>query len=121
MDSNLGAVVDGSRDYWRYTDHITNVASRRVVEFDSEHTPCRIHFEELTHLRETVDDPIHDWPYGQIQDQIVAKAHEAGIPVQMVDPRGTSRECRRCGTVADASRDDSEFVCIDRGYQSTQT
>ena len=116
-DSNLGAVVDGSRDYWRYTDHITNVASRRVVDLASEHTPCRIHLEELTHLRETVDDPIHDWPYGQIQEQIISKAQEAGIPVQMVDPRDTSRECRRCGTVADASRDGREFRCIDCGYE----
>jgi putative transposase len=116
-DDNLKAITEARRNYRRYTDHITNVASRRVVDVAEKHEPCRVHLEDLTHLRETVDDPIHDWPYAQIQDQIVAKAREAGIPVKKIDPRDTSRECRRCGKVSNRSRDGRTFVCVDCGYE----
>lgn len=116
-DDNLQAIQDARRNYQKYTDHITNHASRRVVDIAVEYRPCGIHLEDLTYLRETVDDPIHDWPYAQIQEQIVAKAQEEGIPVGIVDPRDTSRECRHCGTVSEASRTDREFHCIDCGYE----
>lgn len=116
-DGNLKLIKDARRNYEKYTDHMTNVASRRVVETAEEHTPCRIHLENLTHLRETVDDPIHDWPYAMIQEQIISKAEEIGVPVVMVNPRDTSIECRKCGTVNAANRSSRDFQCIDCGYE----
>jgi len=116
-DGNLKVIRDARRNYQKYTDHITNRVSRRVVDIAAEYAPCAIHLEDLTYLRETVDDPIHDWPYAQIQDQIVAKAQEEGLPVAIIDPRDTSRECRHCGTVSDMSRSDRDFECVECGYE----
>jgi putative transposase len=116
-DGNLKAITDSRRDYWRYTDHITNVASRRVVDFASEHAPACIQLEDLTHLRESVEDPIHDWPYGEIQEKIVSKATEEGIAVQFIDPRNTSQTCRKCGHTTALNRDDREFACQRCGYE----
>lgn len=116
-DGNLKAIKDSRRDYWRYTDHITNVASRRVVDFAADHAPSCIHLEELTHLREHVDDPIHDWPYAEIQEKIAAKATEEGIGVRFIDPRNTSLTCRECGRTTPANRDDRDFECVQCGYE----
>jgi IS605 OrfB family transposase len=116
-DDNLKAVVDARRDYQKYTEHVTHMAARRVVDLAVEQTPCRINLEDLTHLRETVDDPIHDWPYAEIQEKIVSKAQEEGIPVTMVDPRNTSTTCRKCGETNPAMRQERQFECWECGYE----
>ena len=36
------------------------------------------------------------WPFRQLQDQIVYKAAWAGVPVEFVNPRNTSRGCANC-------------------------
>jgi len=116
-DENLRAVKEARLNYQKYTDHITNVASRRVVDLAEEHAPAKIHLEDLTHYRETAKDPIHDWPYALIQEQIVYKAQEVGIPVAMVDPRDTSTTCRKCGETNPAMRADRDFECWECGYE----
>jgi len=116
-DDNLKAVVESRRDYRKYTEHVTNVASRRVVDVAVEHAPCQIQLEDLTHLRENVENAIHDWPYAEIQEKIISKAQEEGIPVTMVDPRNTSIECRKCGEVNPAMRSDRDFECWECGYE----
>lgn len=115
-DDNLRAVVDARRNYRKYTDHITNVASRRIVDLAVQHTPCQIVLEDLTHLRQTVSDPIHDWPYAEIQTKIISKAEEEGIPVSMVDPHDTSTTCRKCGECNPAMRSGRDFECWNCEY-----
>lgn len=114
---NLKAVKEARLQYRRYTDHITNVASKRVVEFATEHAPAAISLENLTHYRETAKDPIHDWPFAEIQEKIAYKALEEGIPVQSVDPRNTSTTCRECGETNPAMRDGDAFECWACGYE----
>lgn len=116
-EENFKAVKSARLTYEKYTDHITNVASRRVVDLADEHRPAKIHIEDLSHYRETAKDPIHDWPFAMIQEQICAKATEAGLPVEKVDPRNTSVTCRKCGTTNPAMRDGDEFGCWDCGYE----
>lgn len=117
QDDNLKAIVESRRDYRKYTDHVTNIVSRRVVDLAVEHKPCQINLEDLTHLRETADNPIHDWPYAEIQEKIISKAQEEGIPVTMIDPRNTSMTCRKCGEVNPAMRSDRDFECWECGYE----
>jgi len=116
-DGELKTVVDARRNYRKYTDHITNVASRRVVDMAAKHSPCRIHLEDLTHLRERVSDPIHDWPYAEIQEKIISKAEEEGLPVSLIDPTDTSRKCRKCKSVSPLNRNGREFECQNCGYE----
>lgn len=117
QQGDLRGVRDARHSYQKYTDHITNVASRRVVELAAEHRPSVIHIEDLTHYRETADDPIHDWPYAEIQEKIAYKAEEEGIPVAAVEPADTSTTCRKCDATHPASRNGSDFECMSCGYQ----
>lgn len=114
---DLRGVRDARHSYENYTDHITNVASRRVIDLARQHKPCAIQIEDLTHYRERARDAIHDWPYAKIQEQIAYKATEEGIPVTAVDPAHTSTTCRNCGTQHPASRNGPDFECMDCGYQ----
>lgn len=109
--------VTAREDLRRYTDYITNVASRRVVDLAVEHAPAVIYLEDLTHYRETAKEPIHDWPFAEIQDKIAYKATEEGIPVEFVDPRNTSITCRKCGVVDGNARDGRDFYCSACGYE----
>ncbi|PSQ23235.1 hypothetical protein BRD04_03350 [Halobacteriales archaeon QS_9_67_17] len=115
--NNLKAVKETRLQYRRYTDHITNVASQRVVETAAAHAPAVINLEELTDYRETAEDPIHDWPFAEIQEKIAYKAREEGIPVQKIDPRNTSVTCRMCGETNPTFRDEREFNCGSCGYE----
>lgn len=114
---DLQAIKSTGLTYDRYTDHITNVTSREVVDLAVEHEPCAIRIEDLTHYRETSDDPIHDWPFAEIQTKIVYKPTETGIPVEAVDPRNTSVTCRRCGQTDPVYRDGVDFNCRRCGYE----
>lgn len=114
---DLRAIKSTGLTYDRYIDHITNVVSREIVDLAVEHEPCAIRIEDLTHYRETADDPIHDWPFAEIQEKIAYKSTEAGIPVEAVDPRNTSVTCRRCGQADPVYRDGVDFDCRRCGYE----
>lgn len=93
----------------RYTDHIVHVTSWEIVDQAASRVPCGIRLERLTGYREDAEDPIHDWPYAAIQSAICYKATGAGIPVEFVDPAGTSARCNRCGQPG--NRDGDSFSC----------
>ncbi len=98
-------------EHARYTDQVTHQASRAVIEYAEQFTPCVIVLEDLTNYRETAHDPIHEWPFHQLQEKIRYKAKEQGIPVADIDPAGTSNTCHQCGTMDRAFRDRNEFEC----------
>lgn len=110
-------VKDARNQYDTYTDHITHVASREIVDFARQFNKPGIVLEELTDYRNTADNPIHDWPYSDLQEKIMYKATEEGIPVKKVDPVDTSITCRKCGSVEQTTRDGPEFNCHNCGYE----
>ncbi|MFB6256576.1 MAG: transposase, partial [Haloplanus sp.] len=81
------------------------------------HAPCAIVIEDMGDYRETADDPIHDWPRGQLQNEISYKATDEKIPVVAVDPAGTSVTCRKCGQTDPIARDGTSFQCQRCGYE----
>lgn len=103
--------------YEDYTDHVMHAASREIVDFAADHDRAGVVLEDLTDYRETADDPIHDWPYQQLQTKICYKATEKGIPVKIVDAAYTSRKCRMCGDVSPRNRDGDRFKCSACGYE----
>ncbi|MDS0477913.1 transposase [Natrinema sp. 1APR25-10V2] len=107
--------IRGERE--RYTNHVTNTATREIVRLAERHTPAVIHLENLTDYRETATDPIHDWPYARLQEQISYKATERGIPVRFVDPAGTSTTCRKCGQRTPEARTGDTFHCRRCDYE----
>lgn len=104
-------------DIERYTDQVTNTASKEIIEFALDHSPCVIQLEDMGDYRETAEDPIHDWPRGELLTQITYKATEAGIPVTTVDPAYTSVTCRKCGQTTPEYRNGTDFHCRRCGYR----
>lgn len=101
----------------RYTEQVLNTASREIVDLAVDHRPSVIRLEDLTHYREAARDPIHDWPFALLQEKIAYKARAEGIPVEVIDPRGTSTTCRKCGQTNPEYRDGVDFKCSRCGYE----
>jgi IS605 OrfB family transposase len=101
----------------RYTEQVLDTASREIVDLAVEHSPAKIHLEELTYYREHADDPIHDWPFALLQEKVAYKAAAEGVPVEVVDPKYTSITCRQCGQTNAEYRDGTEFECSRCGYE----
>ncbi|WP_330633594.1 RNA-guided endonuclease InsQ/TnpB family protein [Halocatena halophila] len=104
-------------EHARYTDQVTHQASRAVIEYAEQFTPCVIVLEDLTDYRETARDPVHEWPFHQLKENIRYKANERGIPVAGIDPAGTSTTCHQCGTIDKAFRDRNDFECENCGLE----
>lgn len=114
---DLRAVKNCRGDRRRYTEQVVDEASKSIVEIADEHRPSCIVLEDLTNYWGTAKDPIHDWPFAMIQEKIMYKATEKGIPTMNVDPSYSSQTCRKCGSQDDEYRDSNEFYCMDCGYE----
>lgn len=70
---------------------------------------------------------IQDQAWGQFLEMLVYKAAEAGRQVIKVDPRDTSQECSRCGTIVKKRLDERTHQCpqcgliLDRDHNSAKT
>lgn len=104
-------------DQRRYTEQVLDTASSEIIDLAVEYSPVVIRLEDLTHYRKTARDPIHDWPFAELQEKILYKAKAEGIPVETVNPRNTSITCRKCGQSGPSYRDGDEFECRVCGYE----
>ena len=75
--------------------------------------------EELTHInaRSTVRKAQRDsrsrWAFSQLRQFIAYKVMLAGVPLVIIDPKNTSRQCSACGHIAKSNRPTrSEFCCV---------
>ncbi|MHB8140977.1 MAG: RNA-guided endonuclease InsQ/TnpB family protein, partial [Vulcanimicrobiaceae bacterium] len=59
---------------------------------------------------------ILDAGFGLLHQLIAEKAEEAARRVVLVDPRFSSQECSRCGTIARESRRKRRFCCVACGF-----
>jgi IS605 OrfB family transposase len=106
----------------RFARHVNHNISKRLVA-KAQGTGRGIALEDLTHIRDrvTVRQPqratLHSWSFADLRQKIAYKAQRRGIPVVLVDPRNTSRECPICGGVDKRNRpDQSTFSCIQCGH-----
>lgn len=105
--------VKAQQDLRNYTDTMTHTAACEIADLAAEYAPCGIAIEDLTGYRKDAEDPIHDWPYFDIQQKILYKANERGLPVRKVNPAGTSAECWKCGSDEHATREEREWLVCD--------
>lgn len=62
---------------------------------------------------------VSSWPFRQLRTFIEYKAKRVGIPVILVDPRGTSKTCPKCLHATRSNRPKQAlFRCVKCGYQS---
>ncbi len=53
------------------------------------------------------------WAFAQLRQMVTYKSLQAGVKVQIVDPRNSSRECLQCSHIAKENRrSQSEFRCV---------
>ena len=102
----------------RFARNTNHVISKEIVA-KAKGTSFAIAIENLDGIRmgTTVRKGkryIHNsWSFHQIRSFIEYKAKEAGIPLIVVDPHNTSRECPNCHTISKKNRPErSQFRCI---------
>jgi IS605 OrfB family transposase len=106
----------------RFATHTNHVFSKQIVA-EAKRSGRGIALEDLKGIRERVKARrrqravLHSWAFSQLRLFIAYKAMLAGVPLVLVDPRNTSRECSRCGHIAKENRpDQSTFRCVACGY-----
>ena len=70
-----------------------------------------------TRFRKEQRDRMSKWAFAELRGYIKYKAELAGVKVQSVDPRDTSRRCPACGHVSRKNRIRRDvFLCDECGY-----
>ncbi|ABA58658.1 Transposase, IS605 OrfB [Nitrosococcus oceani ATCC 19707] len=108
----------------RFQKYENHCISKRIVS-TAERSRLGIGLENLKHIRARVKankaqrKRLHNWGFAQLRAFIEYKAKRAGVPVVIVDPRNTSRECPACGRIDKANRPtQSEFRCVECGHSN---
>ena len=105
------------RNFKRHTNH---VISKKIVA-QAIGTRKAVALEDLTGIRKRCERRhrrtqraiFSGWSFAELRGYITYKAKLAGIPVVLVNPKNTSRECYACGHIAKENRkSQAEFVCV---------
>jgi putative transposase len=93
---------------------INHKVSRKIVEIAKENE-AGIKIEKLAGIRnnkrhtKSFNYALNSWSFYQLQKFIEYKAKLEGIPVTYVEPKNTSKECSRCGSIG--IREGKIFKC----------
>jgi len=108
----------------RFAKHVNHVISKQIVA-SAEGTGRGIALEELKGIRERITVSwkqravLHSWAFSQLRLFVTYKAQRAGVPIVLVDPKNTSRECSRCGHIAKENRpSQAKFRCVSCGHEA---
>lgn len=109
----------------RFRRHENHRISEAIVG-KAKGTGRGIALEDLKGIRERITargtdarNRLSGWSFGQLYNFLAYKAERAGVPVETVDPRNTSRTCTACGHCAKSNRrSQAEFVCRACGYRA---
>lgn len=110
-----------SRQQERFQKDTNHCISKAIVA-DAKRTVSAIAIENLGGIRKRVTARKHqrarlsNWGFAQLRTFVTYKAKKAGIPIVLVNPKNTSRECPKCGHIDKKNRKTrDEFVCIKCG------
>ena len=106
----------------RYARDVNHCISTKLVG-TAKGTGRGIKLEDLSGIRDRITvnkaqrSDLHSWAFGQLRRFVSYKAAIAGVPVALVDPRNTSRECHECGHVDKHNRRTRDhFCCLRCGH-----
>jgi IS605 OrfB family transposase len=106
----------------RFARDINHVISKAIVR-EAKDTGRGIKLEDLSGIRGRVTvrqaqrADAHSWAFSQLRRFTAYKAKLVGVPVALVDPRNTSRECPECGLIDKRNRPTRElFRCQRCGF-----
>ena len=106
----------------RFATDINHQLSKHIVA-QAQRTGRGIAIEDLSGIRDRVRlakkqrAQVHSWAYAQLRDFLTYKAEMVGVPVQVINPRNTSRTCSQCGFCdVKNRRSQARFECRDCGW-----
>jgi len=106
----------------RFATNVNHVISKQIVA-EAKGTHRGIAIENLKGITERVTvrkkqrAVLRSWSFFQLRNFIQYKAILAGVIMEAIDPRNTSRECSECGHIAKENRRTQEsFACIACGH-----
>jgi putative transposase len=106
----------------RFSRDVNHVISKKLVG-KAKDTRTGIALEDLSGIRERVTvtkaqrADLHAWSFHQLRMFVTYKAALAGVHVQLVDPRNTSRTCPSCGHCEKRNRPHRDsFLCVECGF-----
>jgi IS605 OrfB family transposase len=103
----------------RFARDVNHVISKAIVR-EAKGTGRGIKLEDLSGIRGRVTvrtaqrADAHSWAFYQLRRFTAYKAALAGVPVVLVDPRNTSRECPQCGLIDKRNRPTRDVFCCQR-------
>jgi IS605 OrfB family transposase len=108
----------------RFARHTNHVVSKSLVAA-AKGTGRGLAIEDLHGIRDRVTvgrrqrAVLHSWSFHQFRMFLEYKAKLAGVPLVLVDPRNSSRECAQCHSVSKSNRPtQSTFRCRACGHQA---
>ena len=108
----------------RFQKWVNHNVSRRIVS-KAERSRSAISLEDLKHIRARAKankaqrKRLHNWGFAELRGFIEYKARLSGVPVFVVDPRNTSRQCSACGHIDQRNRlSQSVFRCVACGHET---
>jgi len=106
----------------RFHHDINHIISKKIVA-KAKDTRRAIALEDLTGIRKSVTvrkaqrNRFHSWAFYQLRSFIEYKAAIVGIPVILVNPRGTSHICPECNHNEKGNRPNRDtFRCVQCGF-----
>jgi IS605 OrfB family transposase len=109
------------------TQEELHLASKRLVTFAVEQNTKILVLEDLTGIRKEsrkkfkqpkkFRSSVNRWPFRMFQFFLEYKAQEAGIQVEYLDPKNSSRSCPRCGHTEKSNRQGLVFRCLSCEYE----
>lgn len=117
----LRKMSGSQRRFQKWVNH--NVSCRIVSK--AERSQSAISLEDLKHIRARAKankeqrKRLHNWGFAELRGFIEYKARKVGVPVFVIDPRNTSRQCFVCGHIDKKNRSSqSVFRCVACGHET---
>ena len=107
----------------RFQTDANHCISKAIVNEALKYPKPAIALEDLSGIRESTKHrraqrgDFHSWAFYQLRQFLEYKGEFAGIVVQHVNPRNTSKTCSRCGHLEDGQRNGLGFCCKACGFQ----
>jgi IS605 OrfB family transposase len=106
----------------KFKTNLNHCISKTLVGIAKD-TKRAIALEDLTHIRSRTTvrkaqrGRLGKWAFSQLRWFVDYKSKLNGVPVYLIDPRNTSKQCSECGHIDKANRkNQSEFVCVACGH-----
>jgi IS605 OrfB family transposase len=113
--------LSGREHRWMRNEH--HGISKAIVA-EALRKKAIIKLEDLNGIRDRLkrfsrawNRKVNAWAFRELETMIRYKAERAGVFVESVPAKDTSRECSKCGVVDEHSRSGAHFQCVICGYR----